>query len=183
MVLSRIVDGALPAVEAKYAVTCSGSLLTEQLVAYVVLGCNAWSVRCANDKGNPDATQLTKKETTVNMQSMHNRACGSEWARSDFLAQDLGGFVEGADEDGGELGIRLAIRDDNVCCCQYLTSGNQPVSLTEELELLRSVQHLRVGQGHGTQFVELLQLGELVTLLKYEECQVPWSGCSTNCRS
>jgi len=61
--------------------------------------------------------QLTQKKTTVYVQSMDDGTRGGDWAQSNLLTKDLGGFIVAAHEDRSELGVWLAVRDDHVYQC------------------------------------------------------------------
>lgn len=58
--------------------------------------------------------RLTQKKTTVYVQSMDDGTRGGDWARSNFLTEDLGGFIVAAHEDRSELGLWLTVRDNDV---------------------------------------------------------------------
>ena len=49
------------------------------------------------------------------MQSLDDGARRLDGAVCDFLAQDLGPFVEGADKDGAVLSSGLAVGDNDIC--------------------------------------------------------------------
>lgn len=94
-------------VELEFTVFVAEALLVPNLVAYIVLHCEILDI-CQSRKVRH---QHTEKNPRVFDESIGEGANGVECVRTDLFAKDLGGAVQGTDEDAGELAFGVCSKD------------------------------------------------------------------------